>query len=335
MLPYKEFKEEIRTYLEQEFGDGHDVDISRFRKANTGIQDSITIFEKGNREKHISPQIYLKPLYLKYKEGMTMQEIKESAVSQYREGLKGAEFFMESMPDIGSYEKCMGRLYFRLVGTERNRMLLKKVPHREVMDLSFVPYILIGESEKETCSAMVNNTMVKKWGIPEEAVLKQAFDNMPKIMPARADTMKSMAEAILEVAANNRDGGDTTDILEAAREMAAISGMLSDTGKFPGPFVLTNKKGINGFAAVFYPGVLKDIADIFGKNLFVLPSSIHESLLVADDGSVSAAELRRMVREVNAGCVAEEEIVSDSVYFYDRKEGKLSMAKEEELCAGF
>ena len=335
MLPYKEFKEEIRTYLEQEFGDGHDVDISRFRKANTGIQDSITIFEKGNREKHISPQIYLKPLYLKYKEGMTMQEIKEAVVSQYREGLKGAEFFMESMPDIGNYEKCMGRLYFRPVGTERNRMLLKKVPHREVLDLSFVPYILIRESEKETCSAMVNNTMVKNWGIPEEAVLKQAFVNMPKIMPAKADTMKSLVETVLEVAADNRNGGDTTDIMEAAKEMAAVSGMLSGTGKFPRPFILTNKKGINGFAAVFYPGVLKDAADMIGKNLFVLPSSIHESLLVADDGSVRAAELRRMVREVNAGCVAEEEIVSDSVYFYDRKEGKLSMAKEEELCAGF
>ena len=69
--------------------------------------------------------------------------------------------------------------------------------------------------------------------------------------------------------------------------------------------------------------------------LYCLPSSIHESLLIADDGSVGVSDLYEMVETVNRTCVSEDEIVSNSVYFYDRKEDRLSIAKGEGLCAGF
>ncbi len=332
MLSYEEFKEEIKTYMEQQMGSGYTVDICKVRKANTGLLDSMIIFEKGKEGNHVSPNIYLKPLYLKYKEGMEIQEIKEEAALQYQRGIKSAGIFMKAVPDIRNYETCKDRLYFKLVGTERNRMLLKKVPHHEVMDLSVVPYILLNESEENTSSVMVSNTMTKSWGVSTEDVLKQAFDNMPKIMPAKADTTKSLAEMILEIAADNEDN---VDIIETASGMAAASKILSEEGGFSGPFILTNKRGINGFAAVLYPGVLKDAADMLGKNLFILPSSIHESLLVAADSSVGVSDLYEMVETVNRTYVSEDEIVSDSVYFYDRKEDRLSIAKGEELCAEF
>lgn len=332
MLSYKEFKEEIKTHMEQQMGSGYTVGICKVRKANTGLLDSMIIFEKGKEEGHASPNIYLKPLYQKYKEGMEIQEIIEEAALQYQRGMESAGVFMKMVPDIRDYETCKGRLYFKLVGTERNRMLLKKVPHHEVMDLSVVPYILLNESEENTSSVMVSNTMTKSWGVSTGDVLKQAFGNMPKIMPAKADTMKSLAETVLEIAADNEDNAD---IIEAAGGMAAASKILSGEGGFSGPFILTNKRGINGFAAVLYPGVLKDAADMLGKDLFILPSSIHESLLVADDGSVGVSDLYEMVETVNRTCVSEDEIVSNSVYFYDRKEDRLSIAKGEGLCAGF
>ena len=327
MLSYKEFKEEIRSYMEQQMGSGYSVNICKVRKANMGVLDSMTIFEKGRAGDHVSPNIYLKPFYLKYIEGMGIQEIKEAVSFQYQKGTENAEDFMKSMPNFTVYEECKDRLYYKLLGTERNHDLLKKVPHREVMDLSVVPYILLNESDNGTRSVMVSNIMTESWGVTAETVLKQAFENMPKIMPAKAGTMKSLAEAVLETVADKEDNADIM-----ASETKAASEMFSGKGEFPGPFVLTNKKGINGFAVVLYPGVLKDAADIIGKNLFILPSSIHESLLVADDGSVGIPDLCKMVREVNETCVAEDEIVSNSVYFYNREEGKLSIAGEESLC---
>ena len=332
MLSYKEFKEEIREYMGQQLGSRYEVNIGKVRKANIGLLDCMTVLGKEKRGKHISPNIYLQPFYRKYEDGMGMQEIKEEIVSQYREGAESAEVFAETMPDIRDYKNCKGRLYFKLVGTERNYMLLKEVPHHEVMDLSVIPYILLNESEDGTSSVMVNNAMAESWGVSADTVLGQAFDNMPKIMPAKASTMKSLVETMLGIVADNKDDTDVADMIGAVSGMEAASGMFSGAGRFPDPFVLTNKKGINGFSAVLYPGVLKDAADMVGENLFILPSSIHESLLVAADGSVGIPDLCKMVREVNETCVAEDEIVSNSVYFYNREQGKLSMAGEEALC---
>ncbi len=323
MLSYKEFKEEIKSYMEQQMGNGYEVDICKVRKANIGLIDSMTVFEKGKAGDHVSPNIYLEPFYQKYKEGMEMQKISGAIMFEYQRGIENAEVFMDMIPDIRNYGTCKDRLYFKLVGTERNRTLLKKVPHHEVMDLSVVPYILLNESEDGTSSVMVSNTMAKSWGVSEEDVVKQAFDNMPRIMPAKASTMKSLVETVLGIAADNEDN---EDIIEAA------SGMASSSEIFSGPFVLTNKRGMNGFAAVLYPRVLKDAADMIGKNLFILPSSVHESLLIADDGSVEASDLCKMVKEVNETCVAEDEVVSNSVYFYDREKGTLSMAEEGAVC---
>ena len=95
---------------------------------------------------------------------------------------------------------------------------------------------------------------------------------------------------------------------------------------------MTNRKGLNGFATILYPGALKGAADMIGKDLYVMPSAVHEAVLVPAGRFMEASELFGMVREVNASCVAEEEVVSDSVYFYDRKEQKLCMAGEEGLC---
>ncbi len=95
---------------------------------------------------------------------------------------------------------------------------------------------------------------------------------------------------------------------------------------------MTNRKGLNGFATILYPGALKNAADMIGEDLYVMPSSVHEAVLVPAGSFAGESRLAEIVREVNAACVAEEETVSDSVYFYDRKEQKLCMAGEEGLC---
>ena len=123
--------------------------------------------------------------------------------------------------------------------------------------------------------------------------------------------------------------------MENAGETEAFPGILPKAGETPEIYIMTNKKGLNGFAAVLYPGALKSAADMAGRDLYVLPSSVHEAILIPAGCFTGAHGLSEMVREVNAACVAEEEVVSDSVYFYDRKEGKLSMAEEGKLCAEF
>ena len=99
------------------------------------------------------------------------------------------------------------------------------------------------------------------------------------------------------------------------------------------PYILTNPSKHFGAATLLYPGVLQQLSDNAQSNLFILPSSIHELLLMRDNGEVNAAELQAMVMEVNQETVDPEDLLSDEVYYYDGKAHTLSMATVKEETA--
>ena len=73
-----------------------------------------------------------------------------------------------------------------------------------------------------------------------------------------------------------------------------------------------------------YPGFLEQISG--GKDLFLIPSSIHEWLYLEDKGELTAEELTELLRAVNREVVEEEEVLSDQLYYYDGKKGEMRRA---------
>ena len=90
-------------------------------------------------------------------------------------------------------------------------------------------------------------------------------------------------------------------------------------------YVLTNKQKMFGAGVIFYPGILELIESILGDHFYILPSSVHECILVPDQGQYSRIELKRMVKEVNDSQVEDEEILSYEIYYYDCKKEALMM----------
>jgi len=91
------------------------------------------------------------------------------------------------------------------------------------------------------------------------------------------------------------------------------------TDMVPPMYVISNEQQLQGAAAVFYPGMMEAAARELKGDFFLLPSSVHEMLLVPDDGNMTAAELSTMVSTVNRQEVAPELRLSDNVYHYDAK----------------
>lgn len=102
--------------------------------------------------------------------------------------------------------------------------------------------------------------------------------------------------------------------------------LQSDQVRIP-LFVLSNRQRLQGAVCMFYPGVLKQFAGRIGRNLYILPSSVHEVLLLPDQGDRNRQELLRMVTEINENCVADCEILADSIYYYRRETDRI-----EQLC---
>lgn len=88
------------------------------------------------------------------------------------------------------------------------------------------------------------------------------------------------------------------------------------TGSETSMKVLSNLKRTYGAACILYPGVLEKISGKGGK-LYIIPSSIHETIILPYDEVYSVEELKKMIHEVNSLNLPPEEVLSDSLYYYD------------------
>ena len=108
-------------------------------------------------------------------------------------------------------------------------------------------------------------------------------------------------------------------------------GMLPE-GDGPQMYVMSNETKINGAAAMVFTEKLDEFASEHNANIFILPSSVHEILLIPDNGNMRVSELEAMVRDVNETQVAPDEVLSDNVYFYDKDVKSLYIAATNEPC---
>jgi hypothetical protein len=110
-------------------------------------------------------------------------------------------------------------------------------------------------------------------------------------------------------------------LAEKRAEEEEVERMIREIDEVSGPikmYVLTNTQKINGAACMLYEGILSDFADYHGKDLYILPSSVHEVILVLDDQEIKKEDLDHMVKEVNLSEVEEGDVLSDHAYFYNR-----------------
>ena len=87
-------------------------------------------------------------------------------------------------------------------------------------------------------------------------------------------------------------------------------------------YVLSNKLKIHGATSIVYPGLLEDIAERLCSDLIIIPSSIHEVLIIPESYIDSQDNLppdyESMIREVNETQLTDDEVLGDCVYHYRR-----------------
>ena len=89
--------------------------------------------------------------------------------------------------------------------------------------------------------------------------------------------------------------------------------------------ILTNIFRINGAGVICYDGLLKIIADMAGGNLIIIPSSVHETIVMSEKTWLDEQELQEMVYSVNREEVPADEILSDHPFRYEREMNRLCM----------
>ena len=294
-MNYESFKQyvadHIRDFLPQDYK-VHEISITEQRKNNNVIWDALSI--KGDR--NIVPAIYLEPYYQAYTEGIKMDTILQ----------KIADLYMESMEQVGEfsadgfqYEKVKNGIFVVVQNAEMNRELLENVPHEIRDDLALLYRVNVELSNGEKGSVLIHNTHLESWGIDEKTLKEVAWNNMHDYYPPEFSTMSNVLRSV------------GYDEISEATELVEM-------------YVLSNKEKQHGAAYMFDTEVMSRIAEGIGGDLVVIPSSIHESILLKKQKDTDFDILREMVKEVNRTQLHPTEILSDEVYQYSRDTQTLS-----------
>lgn len=216
---------------------------------------------------------------------------------------------------ISDYEAVRDRICFKLINAEKNKELLKDVPYLPFMDLAIVFYILVDLCADGNATALVRNNMISVWGNPAiDDIYDIAKCNTQRLFRGHVASMMEVMTGI--IAENDNVAPELVD---------AFFSMDVYEDNFMPMFVATNMSKINGATVILYDGLLKKFAEKVGGDFYILPSSLHEVILLPATGDMDVDYLIDMVRTVNATEVAPEEVLSDSVYKYIADEDRMEM----------
>jgi len=290
--------EKIREYLPESFANAS-VELQTVVKNNDLKLTGLTI---RSAESNICPTIYLEQFFEKYQAGEDMNEVLETIADiRLRNELK--ETF--DVGQITDFDRVRGKIVPRLIGKEWNRELLAIRPHKIIADLAVTYHILMGHDFSGIASAPITNALMESWGVDVDTLHDLAIQNMPKLLPSTFQTMSSVLASMM--------GADSEELLSA---MPPADEAM---------FILSNEQKVNGAAALLDKEIMKTVIERIGKEFFVLPSSIHECIIVPATADMDVSTLVSMVRDVNQSQVAPDERLSDSVYIYT-EDGGLRLA---------
>ena len=271
--------------------------INDVMKNNGIILSGLTVMRDDS---NISPTIYLNTYYDAYKnDEISFDNIIDNVIDIYERNKVNRSIDMKYFLD---YSKVKNRLVYKLINTKRNEELLKDIPHIKFHDLSIVFQFLIAEEAFGTATILVHNAHLKIWNVSIEELYKTACKNTPFL---NKYYIKSIKETIMEMLSE-----------EMCEEFNNDENNIYKDDSVP-MYVLSNTNKINGAACILYPELIKDFSKAVNNNLFIIPSSVHEVLLLPSDNVKDAEGIKEMVKEINCTQVDAEEVLSDSVYYYD------------------
>lgn len=300
-MDFYEFTRKLKQEVERLCGEGVTVEILK-TEGNNGVgHTGMNITKNGEK---VSPFIRLDDYYEFYMEGGVSVEVAAEEIYEAFTTAKAPGF-----GDISAeFEKVKDKIIYSLVDYGRNQETLKDVPYIPFCDLAVIFRLWVGNDGNGSWSAMIRRDHMELWGVDTQTLYELAKANTPRLFPAE---IKSMAQAMRELMGDGSWEGHMDE--------------LEDTPLY----ILSNRDGVKGAAAVLYEGVLETFAGQMGADLWILPSSIHEVLLMPCDESRDVEGLKEMVRFINQEEVPEEDILSNNVYRYSRGTGRVTAALEE------
>lgn len=303
MLNYEEFKTIVTEEVEKLIGEDKELRIKEVTKNNNLKLDSLSLLATDGKTRVVTPMVHLNYLYNSYKEdGVSISEITKRIVdilmSTQPECAKG-------IGEIEDYASVKKHLALKVINYELNKEFLLDVPHLRKMDLALIPLFVVDDGIDTIASVTIKNTFLNKWNIDVNTLFADAFNNAPALL-------KPVCCSLFKAAFTRK-----------YTEFMSLDEIRLDDNDL---LILTNKSKVHGASCMFYPDVLQTIAQKLDSDLIIIPSSVHEALIMRRIDNINIEDVNNLVNYVNTSEVSVSDVLSDHVYIYNKDEHSLSMA---------
>lgn len=295
----KTIKEELPDFLPDDVYEDITIDDVEVAKMNDQKLHGLTFRPKGS---DAAPTLYIDDLYERHQNGEDLGFLLIDLANRYEEARHAPV-----PPDIDiSWEKVMDNLSFRLLEKRRNTDFLANMPYADVGNgLALIVDINMPGDRNGDWRIAVNHGVMEALGVDKETLFFKAMDD---VLVNDPPVLSDMTQALFSPEKDNLL--DRTDPIDP-----------SDLG---GMYVLTTESGNLGASALFYPDVQEKAAELMGSGYYVLPSSVHECILVPDTAGHNEKDLCAMVKEANRTVVEPKDVLSDTVYHFDKDSRQLT-----------
>ena len=295
-VTYGEYVELIKKEVEKRTG--MRVNVQKINKNNGLLLDGLVIMSE---ESNVAPNIYLNGYFERFL-AYGKEAVAEEIVRVYEENKPRALFDISIFTEK---EKVSPLIKMKIINYEKNKELLEKVPHKRVLDLAVVFMVVLkADCDGSFGTILIHNQHLSFWDMTADDLYGLAEANM-------ADDFEIVSmNKIME------------DMLENLMD-SALEGEVTPKPELD-MYVLTTHTRLHGAVGMLHTELLNQFMQNYRmKKIVILPSSIHEVLLIPYDDSMEKIDFEEMVKEVNGTELAPEEILSDSVYLYNGNELKI------------
>lgn len=312
MMNRKEFdqylQDNVKDYLPPSFEDAKIV-FNEIVKNNDQHMTGMAITRNGEK---VVPNIYIEPFYHEYQMGKNIDEIVGDIADvriEYDANIQAETITKQLM----NYEDVKDKLEIHLCDTKKNSNRLQGMIHTEHGDFSATYHIRISDMTQDgVASTPVTPQHMETWGITTDQLHQDAL---------KSDLQKGAQFAdIMEMMESMMTGEEPKNLLTSG-----------DRGGGDGMYCLTNSEKLNGASLLLQDNLMQQIGGIVGSNFYVLPSSVHETLIVPDNGMLDLRELSVMVYDINRAEVEPQDWLSDNVQYYDMETRTLENAQDRQF----
>ncbi|MCR5451017.1 MAG: DUF5688 family protein [Lachnospiraceae bacterium] len=293
------FKDTLISLLSTHLDPNVTITPKHITKNNNNKREAIVISIKDSP---IAPTFYLDNLYNDYLQGKPLDLIVESIETLYQ----NADFSISGeIADFTDFSKFKNRIIYRLINRKKNESLLSDVPHYIYLDLAIIFCALVETKDNSQASFIIHSSHSDAWQVSRSDLLELAKENTPLLLPPQICRLADMLKELQP---------ETSDIGE----------LINVDMQEPVFYVMTNSMKINGASTLLYENVLLEFANKMDTDFYVLPSSVHETLLLPISEKFPSEQINEIIREGNECLISPEEYLSDHYYYFDRKQNMLS-----------